>query len=210
MPKKIDRAAEQSRLARAALQAIGQSGFEGLRLKDVAQAAEVTTGAVMHYFDTKESLLEAALEEVVARTLGRMRAGGAPKSAADLATFTQRVASYLPLSEEGQAAWRVWLCFWGKAVSDARLRSIHQRYYQDIVKALAPQLQTLRQAQRPARRQQLERMADAVLAAIDGVGTRATLEPQHWPSRRQRQVLSLLLLPLLEQFVASPLSSEPT
>ena len=46
-------------------------------------------------------------------------------------------------------------------------------------------------------------LADAIVAAIDGVGTRAALEADDWPPRRQRETLARLLGPLL----ASPSSA---
>jgi TetR/AcrR family transcriptional repressor of bet genes len=45
--------------------------------------------------------------------------------------------------------------------------------------------------------EQANRLADAVVAAVDGVGARATLEPEHWPASRQRETLATLLKPLL-------------
>ena len=38
------------------------------------------------------------------------------------------------------------------------------------------------------------------MAAIDGVGTRATLEPDKWPPKRQRETLKSLLMPMLTEF----------
>jgi hypothetical protein len=42
--------------------------------------------------------------------------------------------------------------------------------------------------------------ADAVIATLDGLGVRAILEPEDWPSRRQRQTATALLVPVLTEF----------
>src|SRR5438045_616199 len=71
MPKQVDAAAQRRAIAGAAIAVIDGAGLDGARLRDVARAANVTTGAVTHYFDDKDAVLEAALEEVVRRILAK-------------------------------------------------------------------------------------------------------------------------------------------
>ena len=198
MPKRVDIQAQRQAIADAAIAVIGRSGLDGARLRDVARAADVTTGAVTHYFDDKDAVLTAALERIVEQMLARMHKPGPAPSAADLPAFIRRTSRYLPLDEAGRGEWRVWLAYWGRAASDPRLRAIHQRHYRGIVGRMAELLTVLNPA---AGRPAAERAADAMIAAIDGVGTRATLEPEAWPARRQREALETLLTPLLEVFL---------
>ena len=200
MPKRVDPITQRRAIARAAIQVITEVGLEGARLRDVAKAAQVTTGAVMHYFDGKDAVLEAALEEAVRRILSKQERARATTGSLDVATFIQGACSYLPLKPESRQEWRVWLAFWGRAIADDRLRALHRRYYAEIVDQLAGLLPALRQGDPAPTRQELERCADAVIAAIDGIGTRATLEPELWPPQRQRDTLSALLTPLLDAF----------
>lgn len=197
MPKQVDIAAQRRRLTEAAIAVIQQAGIEGARLRDVARAGGVTTGAVMHYFDGKDAVLEAALEEVVRRTLERMEGVVPAESRTDPELFLRRLGRYLPLREDSRAEWRVWVAFWGRAMADERLRGIHRRYYAEIIERLVEPLGALRTAPPAPPRRELRRCADAVLAAVDGVGTRATLEPELWPARRQCDTLAVLLRPLL-------------
>lgn len=200
MPRLVDIDAQRRRLTEAAIAVIERSGLEGARLRDVARAAGVTTGAVMHYFDGKDAVLEAALEEVVRRTLERMEGPVAPESRTDIDLFIRRLGRYLPLREDSRQEWRVWLAFWGRAMSDERLRAIHRAYYARIIDRLVEPLRALRPTPPAPSLRELRHCADAVLAAIDGVGARATLEPEVWPARRQREALAALLRPLLEAF----------
>ncbi|MET9490469.1 TetR/AcrR family transcriptional regulator [Nocardia sp. NPDC006630] len=192
MPKQVDFAEQRRTIAAAAVAVIDKAGIDGARLRDVAAAANVTTGAVTHYFDGKDAVLEAALSEVVRRMLER------PAPSTDvpigLVSCIELFCGYLPLDAQGLGEWRVWLAFWGRAMTDERLAAVHRRYYEEIVERITRRLSTLQGASAP---QELGVFADSVLAAIDGVGTRATLEPQSWPAERQRRTLSALLLPLL-------------
>lgn len=200
MPKKVDIEAQRHRIADAAIEVIGRNGLSGARLRDVAQAADVTTGAVAHYFDDKDAVLAAALQRIVDEMQARMAKPGPAPSAGDLSAFIRRTALYLPLDEKTRGEWRVWLAFWGRAASDAGMRAAHRRHYRSIVGRLAEFLASLHPA---AEAQAIEQTVDAMIAAIDGVGTRATLEPEAWPADRQEETLEKLVSPLLREFLAT-------
>ncbi len=203
MPRLIDVAAQRRVITDAAITVINETGLEGARLRDVARAANVTTGAVTHYFDGKNAVLEAALEEIVRRTLARMAAPRDPGARGDVAAFVRRVSAYLPIDEPSRQEWRVWLAFWGRAISDERLRDVHRNHYQAIVSRLVPSLQALQPVDQKPSPKRVRGYADAVIAAIDGVGTRATLESELWSPKRQRDTLAQLLEPMLAMFASS-------
>ncbi|MFN9711886.1 MAG: TetR/AcrR family transcriptional regulator, partial [Alphaproteobacteria bacterium] len=69
MPKQVDAESQRLSIAEAAIRVIGDGGLENARLRDVARSAGVTTGAVTHYFDGKDAVLLAALDEMVRRIL---------------------------------------------------------------------------------------------------------------------------------------------
>jgi TetR/AcrR family transcriptional regulator, transcriptional repressor of bet genes len=197
MPKIIDVAAQRLTIANAAIDVIDEAGLDGARLRDVARAANVTTGAVTHYFDGKDAVLEAALSEIVRRTLERIDARRNSKTPTDVRAFIASAFTSLPIDEESRQEWRVWLAFWGRAIADQRLAAIHRDHYERIVDRLIDPLRALRVAGPRPSRAQLRKCADGFVAAIDGVGTRATLEPELWPPKRQKETLTDLLLPLL-------------
>lgn len=194
MPKIVDHDEQRRAIAVAAIAVIDAQGLDAARLRDVAEAAAVTTGAVTHYFASKDAVLEAAMGEIVRRILDKQGEAPLPGSAIELIEFA---AGFLPVDAESRRDWRVWIGFWGRAINNARLRERHRAYYQAITKRLAAQL---RHAHRPSRAMSLRdarELADAIVAAIDGIGTRAALEATDWPPKRQRDTLTRLLIPLL-------------
>lgn len=200
MPKLVDVASQRRAIAGAAIAVINEVGLDRARLRDVARAANATTGAVTHYFDGKDALLEAALEEVVRRILAKQESARASTAPMNARTFVSQACSYLPIDAESRQEWRVWLAFWGRAIADERLGALHRKYYAEIVDRLIDLLPSIRTAHPAPSRRRLSRCADVVLAAIDGVGMRATLEPELWTPRRQREALASLLLPVLDAF----------
>jgi TetR/AcrR family transcriptional repressor of bet genes len=195
MPKLVDHAEQRRQIAEAAIAVIDAGGLEGARLRDVADAADVTTGAVTHYFDGKDAVLEAALAEIVRRILEKQDSPPA-RTAAE---FCDMAAEFLPLDEESRREWRVWLAFWGRAIVDERLRRQHRAYYAAIVGKLSADFRAAKGglSSRAARQ-----LADATIAAVDGLATRATLEPDEWPPKRQRETLRALLMPLVSELYA--------
>jgi TetR/AcrR family transcriptional repressor of bet genes len=198
MPKQVDHALQRRAIAEAAIGVIDESGLEGTRLRDVAAAADVTTGAITHYFDGKDALLAAAMDEIVLRILEKRT----EQDARDLDTIVTAASAYLPIDSESRRDWRVWMAFWGRAVADPALRARNSAYYATITERLADDLRSgLGYARGDA--DAARALADAIVAAIDGIGARAVLEPEAWPPERQRATLKLLLGPVLASALAT-------
>ncbi len=66
--------ARRLQILRAAAKCLADRGYEAVRLKDIAVEAGVTTGALQHYWESRESLLEEALEQVSVDLLDRWAA----------------------------------------------------------------------------------------------------------------------------------------
>jgi TetR/AcrR family transcriptional regulator, transcriptional repressor of bet genes len=181
MPKIVDHDERRRAIAAAAVAAIAAEGLEGVKLTQIARAAGVTTGAVTHYFKSKDDVLLAALEHVAARLYAKLDEADAYGSAS--------IFDVLPLDPESLGEWKVWLAFWGRAAFAPRLAAVHRQHYRAIEDGLA----TLIRGEPDA----AKATAAAIIAAIDGVGTRVCLEPELWPAERQRALLKLLIDPLL-------------
>ena len=190
MPKIVDHEAQRERIAEAALDQIGRHGLDRVRLADIGRAVGATTGTVTHYFDGKDALLAAALDRLAGRLYDEIEETDGKDFFADLIRA-------LPIDAQGRRDWRVWLCYWGRAISDTELANRHNTHYARIHAAIA---ESLAQAQAegdvnpdvPA-----DDLADAIIAAVDGIGTRAALAPRAWPAARQRALLETMLGPLL-------------
>lgn len=63
--------ARRLQILRAAAKCLADRGYEAVRLKDIAHEAGVTTGALQYYWESRESLLEQAFEQVSVDLLER-------------------------------------------------------------------------------------------------------------------------------------------
>lgn len=196
MPKKIDHEARRRDLAEAAVQVIGEQGIDNTRLVDVARAANATTGTIAHYFEDKDALLLAALDHVAQRILDELRPGRASELASvDL--IIAKAVTLLPTDESTTRDWRVWLCFFSRAIADPALARINKAYYEEFrdgLDAVLRQQQSLGELDKSV---DTRMTADSIIASLDGIGVRATLEPEEWPADRQRAQLESMLRPML-------------
>ncbi len=187
MPKVVDHAARRAELVDAAWRVIADEGLEAATVRRIAQAAGCTTGLVTHYFDTKDDMLVAALREVHSRAGQRMirHLGGADIEAVLLAV----ILDALPMDQDRQLEWKVWLAFWGRAAAEERLRQEQQRRYAEWRGLLGKLIRQARPHDTPADRRTT---VDLIAGAIDGLGIQATLEPAKFTNARQRRAATAI------------------
>lgn len=186
MPLKVDHNSRRLEIADAALDAIAERGLDAVRLVDIAHATSATTGQIVHYFPDKDAVLLAALDAIIEQLLTK---DGQAESAEDLSSL---LAETLPLDTERRRQWNIWLQFASRATHNPAFASRHAHYYRQITRDVAASLSRV-----VDRRANVEMMADAIVAVVDGIGVRATLEPKEWPASRQKALLESMLKPML-------------
>ena len=69
MPKLVDHAMYRKQLLAQCFDLFAQRGYGALTMRQIAEALEVSTGTLYHYFPTKENLFQHLVEEVTQRTI---------------------------------------------------------------------------------------------------------------------------------------------
>ena len=187
MPKVVDHAARRAELVDASWRVIAAEGLEAATVRRIAQAAGCTTGLVTHYFESKDDMLVAALREVHRRAGLRMirHVGGADIGA----VLLEVILDALPMDDDRQLEWKVWLAFWGRAATDERLRQEQQRRYAEWRGLLGKLIRRARPHDSAADRRTV---VDLIAGAIDGLGIQATLEPAKFTDARLRKAASAI------------------
>ena len=182
MPKVVDHAARRAELVDAAWHVIAAEGLEAATVRRIAQAAGCTTGLVTHYFESKDDMLVAALREVHRRAGQRMirHIDGADIEA----VLREVILNALPMDQDSQLEWKVWLAFWGRAAADERLRQEQQRRYAEWRGLLGKLIRRARPHDTAADRRTA---VDLIAGAVDGLGIQATLEPAKFTDARLRK-----------------------
>lgn len=159
MPKIVDHEERRRELAGAVWRVILRDGVEGISVRNVGAEAGWSTGALRHYFGTKEELLAAATQLLEERVMGRFESkhyGGTPREAVRAV-----LCEVLPLDDERREEGALWFAFAARSLVDPRIaeehalvfdgmrelcnRTVHQMYEGGwLVAGLDPEIETAR------------------------------------------------------------------
>ncbi|MCM3227278.1 TetR/AcrR family transcriptional regulator [Terribacillus saccharophilus] len=110
MPKKIDHEARKQDIAKATWKVIMDGGMEAASVRNIAKEANLSLGALRHYFTTQEELLHYAMELVKARCEARImqviQQVLQPKQ-----LVTRVLLELIPIDKETMAEMQVWFMF---------------------------------------------------------------------------------------------------
>lgn len=121
MPKIVDHEQRRAEIVHALWQVIATRGVGGVSLREVAQAAEVSIGRIQHYFDSREALVLAGLDRLIAL------AGAAYEETADASPrdrLLHVLVQQVPRNEPGRIGVTVWYAYLASAITDRRIREI--------------------------------------------------------------------------------------
>ena len=194
MPKIIDHNARRRDIAKAAVTVIGENGIDNTRLIDVAREAKATTGAITHYFEGKDAVLLAALDHVAQNILLLVQTH---EGVTDREQIIDNSCLALPIGDDGRRDWRVWLAFFSRAVGDPALARINNAYYEEFRTGLSKIIRELQKNKKLSASIDADLTSDAIITAVDGLGIRASLDPDNWPPERQKDLMRAMLRPLL-------------
>ncbi len=180
MPKVVDHEERRTVIASAAADLIAEVGIEAATMKGIAVRAHVTTGAVTHYFDSKDEVILAALLLVDSSMQLQLEAAlELDQPPVDV------ILSGLPNDAESLRNWKVWRIFSDVASrSEALLadyRSSSTAWIEAVITLLARHFDCTPE--------QAGLDAELILAVIDGIGGEASVDPISWPIKRQRRLL---------------------
>ena len=192
MPRVVDPEQRRAELVEVTAAEIARVGLDQLTLRGIARAGGWTTGMVSHYFvDKRELLIETFRSRANAARARIDRAQADGQSG-----LRAVVASALPLDDELLAGWKVFLAFWGAAVGDAELTTIHVERHRSFTKAVEQAMRAEQEADRFRPDLDLEQEANRLVALLDGVALQAIFQPDRWSPEEQLRVIDEHLAPL--------------
>ena len=176
----------RERILAAAVERIATDGIDDVRIARIAMDAGVSTSLVHYHFETRDALLEQALEYSYERA-GDVRIGEEEGDAPD---HTHKLAAMidqcLPYPGQLERDWILWVELWLRAVRHPELRptagDLYARMRAWFAEAIAAGAQAGEfTAAEPSR------TADRLLALIDGYGIRALNDDPTMPVQRARE-----------------------
>jgi AcrR family transcriptional regulator len=188
-------AERRAQIMRAALSLFVESGYLNTRMDDVAKRAQLSKGAVYFYFDSKQALFNALVDEAHENTVRFLEAAtNDPRSAAE--KLIDVGVSYLDYFAGLKSPPRFFMIMNEMAIRDAairdRVKRIHDRFVSDVSQLIAEGVQA-------GHFRDLDVMATAQMlkALIDGLAGQAAVGIRPDVARLSTDGVRLLLEGLL-------------
>lgn len=182
MPKIVDHDDRRRELAEAAWRVVLSNGIDGATTREIARESGYSAGVLSHYFESKDDILQAALELSHATILRRFDEILAQHEGME--ALWVYLLDNLPLGPRQVDETNLEISFWSRALVNDDLRAIQRaesRQFRVILRTLVGQAQD---------REELDPAADpeeitALLAAvIDGLSVHALLYPDRFGKDR--------------------------
>jgi AcrR family transcriptional regulator len=134
MPKIVDHDARREEIAHALWRIVRRDGIGAASVRTVAAEASSSAGAIRYYFPDQHGLLCFAMELVSRRVGERIRSlqpAGEPRTRA-----VRYLEEVIPLDEERQAEFEVWLAFVAQSLAEAEAGGPLQQTFSSVHEGL--------------------------------------------------------------------------
>jgi AcrR family transcriptional regulator len=170
-------------------------GLENVTFREIAAEMRATTGTVVHYFRTKDEVLLHALDHLISAMQTNIESQVGRSEG--LERLERMVHACLPLDEESELGWRIWLAFLKSSIGSEKLSSEHSRRYLLMRNTLVSELKLLVSQARVRPGLNLVLEADALVALIDGIGVGRVIDATRFTPRQQKLLVKRHLLAFL-------------
>jgi AcrR family transcriptional regulator len=171
MPRQVDHEGRRRRIAQAVFGLISERGIEGASIRDAAQWAGVSVGAVQRCFSTKEEMIVFVLEYMNQRVTERVQAkiSDAADPESVLTMLEQTLIGIVPVDEEGLAETRVWLAFTAQAAIDPKLAAVQRDQYAGLAELFTLLIRVAQEHGRVRPDIDAEQEAESLITFTDGL-----------------------------------------
>jgi AcrR family transcriptional regulator len=191
MARQADHNERRSLFAAAALNVISRDGLEGLTLREVAREAGFTTGALTHYFQSKDEVLIAASEHAayeVRVPMDEVALGASAREA-----LRQLLYTALPTSTIMKGRWRFWVAFWERAAHSPQVGRVMRERYFEWSNRIATLIRRAQEQGEAPREVDANRTSRELVALVDGIGVQVLIGTGKFTGLVQRQFVDSLL-----------------
>lgn len=198
MPAKGDHNAARRAVSKAVWRVLASQGFSGLTMRAIAVELGASTGLVTHYYTNKQELVRMAVE--LAEENARIRNRHSHERDG-LDGLRAALLDVLPLTPETASMNRVWVSFWGEALSDKSLGDFEIERYERWRGMLRPHIEAAVQNGQLPEGTPIDDLVATAAAFAHGVVVQALVDPKRFPPDRQRA--------LVDQFIERLRGDQP-
>ncbi|KAB8193494.1 TetR family transcriptional regulator [Nonomuraea phyllanthi] len=197
MPKIVDHDERRREVLAAARRVIVRDGIDAATTRAIAKEAGYSNGVLAHYFADKDEILLSALRQSHQRIRDRLTRK--VEGVSGLAALRELLLDNLPLDAERTQETRLEVSFWSRSLASERLAEVQRAEAAELRAAVRDLLGQARAAGELGADDNLDDLAEHLLALVDGLSLHLLL----YPGRLSRVDVERLMLQALDRLRAS-------
>ncbi len=186
MPKIVDHEKRRKQIAEATWRVILNEGIEGATVRNIAKEANISLGALRHYFSTQDELLVYAMNLVKEQATERIKKivvqDTPPKE-----IILKVLLELLPVNEETRVEMEVWFAFIGHVRNKQGMLKLHEDGVYEGIKVLVENMVEFGLLKDGLDK---EMETERLYSLIDGLALHAILEPGRLNKEKITRVLT--------------------
>ena len=198
MPKIVDHEKRKIKIAEATWKVIVEEGLENATVRKIAQTANLSVGALRHYFPSQSELFAFSMElvsERVQKRIASKKYDGSP-----LEVITAIISELLPVDEDRRVEMEVWFVFSAKTLVDPRLKTLSEKNYFSMHDGFERLLNKLKKAGLLREEIHFQMEIHRLHSLVDGLGSHHLLYPEIFTYENMMETLIYHLKTLMKSF----------
>ncbi|MEN3537330.1 TetR/AcrR family transcriptional regulator [Microbispora sp. ZYX-F-249] len=187
MPKIVNHEERRGEVVAAARRIILREGIEAATTRAIAKEAGYSNGVLTHYFADKDEILLSALEASHRRIADRLREKLPGRTG--LAALRELLLDNVPLDEERAGETGLEVGFWGRSLTSPALLEVQRREAAELRYLVTSLLRSAAEAGEIRTDEDLEDVAERLLALVDGLSVHRLLYPSHVTGERLERLI---------------------
>ncbi len=187
MPKIVDHDQRRAEYTAAALRVAVKGGVDALTIRAVSREAGCSTGALAHYFGSKDDLLVAVQRGASVQSYDRI--DSCFRRYDGRALLEAVILTVLPLDKARCGEWRLWLAYFARVAEHPELGRVQRDSYQGWHSRLRVAVLAATPPGPGTSTAQIDIAVDATMTLIQGLGVLGMFGPAGISNRRLRQIV---------------------
>jgi AcrR family transcriptional regulator len=187
MARRTDHNEKREAFVAAALRVIMRAGVGSLTVREVAKEAGFTTGALTHYFRSKDQVLIEASE--YSAKLVRPRMERKARGSDALSALEGVVDEALPITPAVRGYWRIWFGFWERAAYNPAVAKVMRARYDEWRGRLEVLIRRAQSEGAAPPEVDAELAAQELVALVDGIAIQVLLGTGRIAVARQHEII---------------------
>ena len=183
LPRIVDHDERRRQVVGIARAILLEYGLEKLTVRRIAEAANLSTAVISHYFEDKRQLMLFIFLDTL--EIAEFRFAQAVDSGQSTTTC---LLTLLPTDEESRNNWKVWIAFWNMTLTDKEFRQQQVSKTENTLQRIRGLLDRNSHV-RSLDEEEKDVEERRIFAVLVGIAIQAIHDPENWSAARQTRVL---------------------